>query len=402
MNTTNTPNSERLHIVILGATNSGKSSLLNAITGQHTSVVSDVEGTTTDMIYKAIELPDIGASLIVDTPGFDDQSILGEKRMQQTLLAVDKADVAILICGNKSLTNMPDLSSEIEWFGKLKERKIPVITVINKIDIRTNTSELSRKLYELFGQKALEISVYSPESIENIRQSILKKIPEDYGSHSITGDLVAEGDLVMLVMPQDAQAPKGRLILPQVQTIRELLDKKCIIVSCTPEKMQESLSVLKNMPKLIITDSQAFKSVFENTPAESRLTSFSVLFAGYKGDIKCFANSAKAIESLTETSRVLIAEACTHAPATEDIGRVKIPNLLRKKVGKGLTIDIVSGNDFPKDLGKYDLIIHCGACMFNRKYVLNRIEQAKYQNIPITNYGIALAQLNGILPKIVY
>ena len=402
MNTTNTPNSERLHIVILGATNSGKSSLLNAITGQHTSVVSDVEGTTTDIVYKAIELPDIGASLIIDTPGFDDQSILGEKRMQQTLLAVDKADVAILICGNKSLTDMPDLSSEIEWFGKLKERKIPVITVINKIDIRTNTSELSQKLHELFGQKALEISVSSPESIEIIRQSILKKIPEDYGSHSITGDLVAEGDLVMLVMPQDAQAPKGRLILPQVQTIRELLDKKCIIVSCTPEKMKESLSVLKNMPKLIITDSLAFKSVFENTPAESRLTSFSVLFAGYKGDIKCFANSAKAIESLTETSRVLIAEACTHAPATEDIGRVKIPNLLRKKVGKGLTIDIVSGNDFPKDLGKYDLIIHCGACMFNRKYVLNRIEQAKYQNIPITNYGIALAQLNGILPKIVY
>lgn len=402
MNTTNTPNSERLHIVILGATNSGKSSLLNAITGQQTSVVSDVEGTTTDMIYKAIELPDIGASLIIDTPGFDDQSILGEKRMQQTLLAVDKADVAILICGNKSLTDIPDLSSEIEWFGKLKERKIPVITVINKIDIRTNTSELSQKLHELFGQEALEISVASPESIENIRQAILKKIPEDYGSHSITGDLVAEGDLVMLVMPQDAQAPKGRLILPQVQTIRELLDKKCIIVSCTPEKMKESLSVLKNMPKLIITDSQAFKYVFENTPAESRLTSFSVLFAGYKGDIKCFANSAKAIESLTETSRVLIAEACTHAPATEDIGRVKIPNLLRKKVGKGLTIDIVSGNDFPKDLGKYDLIIHCGACMFNRKYVLNRIEQAKYQNIPITNYGIALAQLNGILPKIVY
>lgn len=402
MNTTNTPNSERLHIVILGATNSGKSSLLNAITGQQTSVVSDVEGTTTDMIYKAIELPSIGASLIVDTPGFDDQSILGEKRMQQTLLAVDKADVAILICGNKSLTDMPDLSSEIEWFGKLKERKIPVITVINKIDIRTNTSELSQKLHELFGQEALEISVSSPESIENIRQAILKKIPEDYGSSSITGNLVTEGDLVMLVMPQDAQAPKGRLILPQVQTIRELLDKKCIIVSCTPEKMQESLSVLKNMPKLIITDSQAFKYVFENTPAESRLTSFSVLFAGYKGDIKCFANSAKAIESLTETSRVLIAEACTHAPATEDIGRVKIPNLLRKKVGKGLTIDIVSGNDFPKDLGKYDLIIHCGACMFNRKYVLNRIEQAKYQNIPITNYGIALAQLNGILPKIVY
>ena len=402
MNTTNTPNSERLHIVILGATNSGKSSLLNAITGQHTSVVSDVEGTTTDMIHKAIELPDIGASLIIDTPGFDDQSILGEKRMQQTLLAVDKADVAILICGNKSLTDIPDLSSEIEWFGKLKERKIPVITVINKIDIRTNTSELSQKLHELFGQEALEVSVASPESIENIRQAILKKIPEDYGSSSITGNLVAEGDLVMLVMPQDAQAPKGRLILPQVQTIRELLDKKCIIVSCTPEKMQESLSVLKNMPKLIITDSQAFKYVFENTPAESRLTSFSVLFAGYKGDIKCFANSAKAIESLTETSRVLIAEACTHAPATEDIGRVKIPNLLRKKVGKGLTIDIVSGNDFPKDLGKYDLIIHCGACMFNRKYVLNRIEQAKYQNIPITNYGIALAQLNGILPKIVY
>ncbi len=210
-----------------------------------------------------------------------------------------------------------------------------------------------------------------------------------------------EGDVVMLVMPQDAQAPKGRLILPQVQTTRELLDKGCVIVSCTPDQMATSLASLKDAPKLIITDSQAFKTVYELKPAESRLTSFSVLFAGYKGDINYFVRSAEAIESLTEQSRVLIAEACTHAPATEDIGRVKIPNLLRKKIGQGITIDVVAGRDFPDDLSQYDLVIHCGACMFNRKYVLSRIEKAKKQAVPVTNYGIAIAQLNGILPKIV-
>ncbi|KAA5434744.1 [FeFe] hydrogenase H-cluster maturation GTPase HydF, partial [Bacteroides cellulosilyticus] len=208
--------------------------------------------------------------------------------------------------------------------------------------------------------------------------------------------------VVVLVMPQDLQAPKGRLILPQVQTIRELLDKKCLVMSCTTDKLKDTLCALTNPPKLIITDSQVFHTVYEQKPAESRLTSFSVLFAGYKGDIHYYVESAFAIDRLTEQSRVLIAEACTHAPLTEDIGRVKIPHLLRKRTGERLQIDIVSGNDFPEDLSPYNLIIHCGACMFNRKYVLSRIEQARAQQVPMTNYGVAIAHLNGILNKIVY
>lgn len=396
---TNTPHANRLHIAILGRTNSGKSLLINAITGQETSVVSDIKGTTTDVVYKAMEIPNVGAALLIDTPGFDDHTILGKKRIEQTLKTIDKTDIAILICGSSSV--QPDLLAEIEWFAMLKERKIPVIVVINKADIQSEISKLSEKLYELFGQHPIEVSALQKSGIDAIHQAILENLPEDFGQHSITGNLVSEGDVVMLVMPQDAQAPKGRLILPQVQTTRELLDKGCVIVSCTPDQMATSLASLRNAPKLIITDSQAFKTVYELKPAESRLTSFSVLFAGYKGDIDYFVRSAEAIESLTEQSRVLIAEACTHAPATEDIGRVKIPNLLRKKVGQGITIDVVAGRDFPDDLSQYDLVIHCGACMFNRKYVLSRIEKAKKQAVPVTNYGIAIAQLNGILPKIV-
>ncbi len=396
---TNTPHANRLHIAILGRTNSGKSLLINAITGQETSVVSDIKGTTTDVVYKAMEIPNVGAALLIDTPGFDDHTILGKKRIEQTLKTIDKTDIAILICGSSSV--QPDLLAEIEWFAMLKERKIPVIVVINKADIQSEISKLSEKLYELFGQHPIEVSALQKSGIDAIHQAILENLPEDFGQHSITGNLVSEGDVVMLVMPQDAQAPKGRLILPQVQTTRELLDKGCVIVSCTPDQMATSLASLKDAPKLIITDSQAFKTVYELKPAESRLTSFSVLFAGYKGDINYFVRSAEAIESLTEQSRVLIAEACTHAPATEDIGRVKIPNLLRKKIGQGITIDVVAGRDFPDDLSQYDLVIHCGACMFNRKYVLSRIEKAKKQAVPVTNYGIAIAQLNGILPKIV-
>lgn len=396
---TNTPHANRLHIAILGRTNSGKSLLINAITGQETSVVSDIKGTTTDVVYKTMEIPNVGAALLIDTPGFDDHTTLGKKRIEQTLKTIDKTDIAILICGSSSVQH--DLLAEIEWFAMLKERKIPVIVVINKADIQSEISKLSEKLYELFGQHPIEVSALQKSGIDAIHQAILENLPEDFGQHSITGNLVSEGDVVMLVMPQDAQAPKGRLILPQVQTTRELLDKGCVIVSCTPDQMATSLASLKDAPKLIITDSQAFKTVYELKPAESRLTSFSVLFAGYKGDIDYFVRSAEAIESLTEQSRVLIAEACTHAPATEDIGRVKIPNLLRKKVGQGITIDVVAGRDFPDDLSQYDLVIHCGACMFNRKYVLSRIEKAKQQAVPVTNYGIAIAQLNGILPKIV-
>lgn len=395
---TNTPNANRLHIAILGRTNSGKSSLINAITGQDTSVVSDIKGTTTDVVYKAMEIPKVGATLLIDTPGFDDHTILGKKRIEQTIKAIEKTDIAILICGSSS--EQSDLSAEEEWFAILKERKIPIILVINKTDIQPPTAQLLARLQELFGQLPIEVSALQKSGIDAIHQAILEILPEDFGQQSITGDLVSKGDVVMLVMPQDAQAPKGRLILPQVQTTRELLDKGCIIISCTPDQMATSLTSLRSAPKLIITDSQAFKAVYELKPAESRLTSFSVLFAGYKGDINYFVRSAEAIESLTEQSRVLIAEACTHAPATEDIGRVKIPNLLRKKVGQGITIDVVAGKDFPDDLSQYDMVIHCGACMFNRKYVLSRIDKAKQQSVPVTNYGVAMAQLNGILSKI--
>lgn len=236
--------------------------------------------------------------------------------------------------------------------------------------------------------------------MEDIRRAIIRRLPEDFDAQSITGKLVSAGDLVLLVMPQDIQTPKGRLILPQAQTLRELLDKKCIAVSCTTDQMEVTLQALSRPPKLIITDSQVFKTVYERKPAESKLTSFSVLFAAYKGDIGYYTASAATIGTLKETSRILIAEACTHAPLSEDIGRVKLPRMLRQKIGEGLQIDIVSGNDFPANPEKYDLIIQCGACMFNRKYVLSRIAQAKEQKVPMTNYGIAIAWLSGILDKI--
>lgn len=395
MNPTNTPTANRLHIALFGRRNSGKSSLINALTGQDTALVSDIPGTTTDSVSKAMEIHGIGPCLFIDTPGFDDEGELGEMRIKRTLKAIEKTDIALLLC-------QADMTEEIRWMQRLKEAKVPYILLLNKADILTDVTDMASQIEELCQQRPLIISATQHTGIEQIRQAILEKLPEDYGQQSITGDLVHEGDLVLLVMPQDIQAPKGRLILPQVQTLRELLDKKCLAMSCTTDKLKETLQALSHPPKLIITDSQVFKTVYEQKPAESRLTSFSVLFARYKGDIRYFTESAATIENLNETSRVLIAEACTHAPQSEDIGRVKLPFLLRKKIGEALQIDIVSGTDFPDDLTPYSLIIHCGACMFNRKYVLNRIEKAKHQHIPMTNYGIAIACLNGILDKIEY
>ena len=393
MSINNTPSANRLHIALFGRRNSGKSSLINALTGQDTALVSDIPGTTTDPVNKAMELHGIGPCVIIDTPGFDDEGILGEMRIERTLKAIEKTDIALLLCEDK------DLQVEKEWMKQLKAKNIPVILILNKADIRQDISSLIEK--EL-GQKPLLVSAKEKQGMEDIRLAILEKLPQDFEQVSITGDLVNENDLVLLVMPQDIQAPKGRLILPQVQTMRELLDKKCIIMSCTTDKLSQTLKALAYPPKLIITDSQVFKTVYEQKPAESLLTSFSVLMAGYKGDIRQFIEGASAIDSLTKNSRILIAEACAHAPMTEDIGRVKIPRLLRKKIGEGLQIDMVNGNDFPKDLSMYDLIIHCGACMFNRKHVMNRLEQASTQQIPMTNYGITLAHLMGILDKIVY
>ena len=405
MNLVHTPNANRLHIALFGKRNSGKSSLINALTGQDTALVSDTPGTTTDPVQKAMEIHGIGPCLFIDTPGFDDEGELGNRRIERTWKAVEKTDIALLLCAGGSSaeeTGEPDFTEELHWLEQLKSKNIPTILLINKADIRKNTASLAIRIKETFGSQPIPVSAKEKTGIELIRQAILEKLPEDFDQQSITGNLVTEGDLVLLVMPQDIQAPKGRLILPQVQTMRELLDKKCLIMSCTTDKLRETLQALSRPPKLIITDSQVFKTVYEQKPEESRLTSFSVLFAGYKGDIRYYVKSASAIGSLTESSRVLIAEACTHAPLSEDIGRVKLPHLLRKRIGEKLSIDIVAGTDFPQDLTPYSLVIHCGACMFNRKYVLNRIERARLQNVPMTNYGVAIAFLNGILNQIEY
>mgnify|MGYP002746065018 FL=1 len=405
MNLVHTPNANRLHIALFGKRNSGKSSLINALTGQDTALVSDTPGTTTDPVQKAMEIHGIGPCLFIDTPGFDDEGELGNRRIERTWKAVEKTDIALLLCaggGSAEETGEPDFTKELHWLEQLKAKNIPTILLINKADIRKNTASLAIRIKETFGSQPIPVSAKEKTGVELIRQAILEKLPEDFNQQSITGSLVTEGDLVLLVMPQDIQAPKGRLILPQVQTIRELLDKKCLIMSCTTDKLRETLQALSRPPKLIITDSQVFKTVYEQKPEESKLTSFSVLFAGYKGDIRYYVKSASAIGSLTESSRVLIAEACTHAPLSEDIGRVKLPHLLRKRIGEKLSIDIVAGTDFPQDLTPYSLVIHCGACMFNRKYVLSRIERARLQNVPMTNYGVAIAFLNGILNQIEY
>ena len=405
MNLVDTPTANRLHIALFGKRNSGKSSLINALTGQDTALVSDTPGTTTDPVQKAMEIHGIGPCLFIDTPGFDDEGELGNRRIERTWKAVEKTDIALLLCaggGSAEETGEPDFTEELHWLEQLKAKNIPTILLINKADIRKNTASLAIRIKETFGSQPIPVSAKEKTGVELIRQAILEKLPEDFDQQSITGSLVTEGDLVLLVMPQDIQAPKGRLILPQVQTIRELLDKKCLIMSCTTDKLRETLQALSRPPKLIITDSQVFKTVYEQKPEESRLTSFSVLFAGYKGDIRYYVKSASAIGSLTESSRVLIAEACTHAPLSEDIGRVKLPHLLRKRIGEKLSIDIVAGTDFPQDLTPYSLVIHCGACMFNRKYVLSRIERARLQNVPMTNYGVAIAFLNGILNQIEY
>ena len=389
-----TPRAERLHIGLFGKRNSGKSALLNALTNQEVAVVSSVAGTTTDPVYKSMELHGIGPCVFIDTAGFDDEGKLGNLRIEQTLRAVERTDIALMICTDSNI------EQEIQWSNRLKDKKIPIIWILNKSDILENAEAEMIAIEQKTGQVPLLVSGRLKQGIESIRRNIQDKMPDENQQTSILGKLVKSGDVVMLVMPQDIQAPKGRLILPQVQTIRELLDRKCIVMSCTTDKLTETLQALANPPQLIITDSQVFKNVYEKKPEATRLTSFSVLFARYKGDIDYFIQGANAIAQLTDSSKVLIAEACTHAPLTEDIGRVKIPRLLRNKIGSALQIDIVSGTDFPQNLSGYDLIIHCGACMFNRKYVLNRVNSAREQHVPMTNYGVTIAYLTGILDKI--
>ncbi len=410
-----TPSANRLHIGVFGKTNSGKSSLINAFTGQEVSIASDIAGTTTDPVYKAMEIHPLGACTIIDTAGFDDASELGAKRVEKTKLAAEKTDVAVIVFAadgidkkeevdqlqeTDSKTMEKHFAQELKWYHFFKEKNTPVLLIINKADLG-DAKALQEFLVKETNEHPLVVSAAKNEGIDRIKEALARKVPENFGERLITGTLVGEEDLVMLVMPQDIQAPKGRLILPQVQTTRELLDKKCLIMSVTTDKFVAAVKQLVQPPKLIITDSQVFSYVYENKPKESMLTSFSVLFAAYKGDLPYYVEGAKQIDSLTEQSRVLIAECCTHAPLQEDIGRVKIPRMLKKRFGEGITVDHVSGTDFPQDLRGYDLIIQCGACMFNRKYVLSRIDHAKEQQVPMTNYGVTIAHLTGILPHVV-
>lgn len=395
-----TPGSSRLHIGIFGKTNSGKSALINAFTGQEVSIVANVAGTTTDPVYKAMEVHPLGPCIIIDTAGFGDESELGKSRMEKTRLAAEKTDIALLLVAGNGDAALDE--EEMHWYRFLKEHGTPVLFVVGKTDIRSDAQvdKLAAAIRGKTGEEAYPVSAKTGEGMEALKEALIRKLPENYGSRLITGTLVGREDLVLLVMPQDIQAPKGRLILPQVQTLRELLDKKCLVMSVTTDQLIPALAVLKKAPKLIITDSQVFGYVYENKPAESMLTSFSVLFAAYKGDLPYYVQGAGHIESLNAHSRVLIAECCTHAPLKEDIGREKIPRMLRKRFGDSLAVDIVSGTDFPKDLSGYDLIIQCGACMFNRKYVMSRIERARGQGVPMTNYGVTIAHLTGILDKI--
>ena len=391
-----TPSSNRLHIGIFGKTNSGKSSFINAFSGQKVSIVADVAGTTTDPVYKPMEIYPLGPCVLIDTAGFADEGELGALRMEKTRLAAQKTDAGIILFSGR------DMKEELDWFRYFKEKNTPVIPVLSKADTyeQEEKSFLISQIKKETGVTPCCISSVTGEGIQEIKENLTRCIPEGYGNRMITGNLVSAGDLVLLVMPQDIQAPKGRLILPQVQTLRELLDKKCRGMSVTTDQFTGVLEVLTAPPKLIITDSQVFSYVYERKPSASMLTSFSVLFAAYKGDIHYYVEGAKAIDTLHADSRVLIAECCTHAPLQEDIGRVKIPRMLKKRFGDTLTVDLVSGTDFPEDLTGYDLVIQCGACMFNRKYVMYRIDRAKKQQIPMTNYGVAIAHLSGILPYV--
>lgn len=391
-----TPTANRLHIGFFGRCNSGKSTLINAFTGQDVTIVSPVAGTTTDVVQKNIELHGLGPCTLLDTAGFDDTaSDLGTLRMARTAQASEKVDIAVVVFDEK------DLSDEEKWVAQFREQHTPVVAVVSKCDLRIPDNVWLEQIASLVDDEVLCVDITRPDDMVALRYKLaavnpLRSEPE------ITNGLVTDGDMVLLVMPQDIQAPKGRLILPQVQTIRELLDKHCQILAVTPDHLKDALDALKEPPKLIITDSQVFADVHALKPEETALTSFSVLFAGLKGDIATYVEGARAIDSLPADAHILIAELCSHAPLEEDIGRVKIPRKLRQRVGEGITIDIVAGADFPDDLSGYDLIIQCGACMVNRKMVQNRITKAKKAGVPISNYGITIAYLTGILEDIVY
>lgn len=384
--------SMRLHIGVFGRTNVGKSSLLNKITNQEVSIVSDIAGTTTDVVEKSMELLPVGPVTFLDTAGLDDETELSGQRIEKTMKVVNRIDVAVVVCDFNGIGKF-----ENDLIEKFKELKIPYLIVVNKCDLAPKSfhidlkSELSNIIYT---------SVKKDEKIVfKFKEALVNLLPEDFvNSPKIVGDLVSAKSTVILVIPIDKEAPKGRIILPQVQTLRDLLDNNCLSYVVKESELKDALDNLKTPPALVVTDSQAFKKVSEIVPENVSLTSFSILFARLKGDLDEFVNGARAIENLKDGDMVLILESCTHHAIEDDIGRVKIPNLLRKKTGKNLVIHNYAGHDFP-DIKDYKLIIHCGACMTNRREVLSRVLIANQNNVPITNYGVVISYCLGILPR---
>ena len=394
--------SMRLHIGIFGKTNVGKSAFLNRITNQEVSIVSDIAGTTTDVVEKSMELLPVGPVNFLDTAGINDTTALGAERIEKTMKIINRTDIAVIVCDYNGID-----AYERNLIQKFDELKIPYLIVINKQDEKEIPTE---KYEEILKQvqndsskpedKILKTSALNDKDIVfKFKEKLVRMLPEDFvNSPKIAGDLIPPKSTVILVIPIDKEAPKGRIILPQVQTLRDLLDSDCLSYVVKESELKQALDNLKEPPALVITDSQAFKTVAEIVPESIPLTSFSILFARLKGDLKAFEEGANAIDNLKDGDKVLILESCTHHAIEDDIGRVKIPNLLRKKTGKNLIIENYAGHDFPEISG-YKLIIHCGACMTNRREVLSRILKASEKGVPITNYGITISYCLGILPR---
>ncbi|NLW44224.1 MAG: [FeFe] hydrogenase H-cluster maturation GTPase HydF [Syntrophomonadaceae bacterium] len=387
-----TPRANRLHIAIVGRRNAGKSSLINALTNQDIALVSEVPGTTTDPVFKAMEILPIGPCMIIDTAGLDDTGDLGELRVKKTLEVLNQADLVVLVID--PLLGITDFDLEIK--NEIEDRNLPLVGVVNKADlVDIDLGVLEKQL----GLTLIKVSAATGEGIEELKKRIIQEAPFDFEEPHIVGDLIEPGDICVLVIPIDSAAPKGRIILPQVQTIRDILDHAAVAVAVQHTELRETLNKLTEKPKIVITDSQAFARVAADTPDDVWMTSFSILYARYKGDLAELVRGAKAIKSLQPGDKVLIAEACTHHRQPDDIGTKQIPRRLEQLVGGELDISWSSGMGYPENLEEFKLIIHCGACMINRKQMLNRIRRARNRGVPIVNYGVFLAYANGILER---
>jgi len=386
MSLNNTPASERIHIGIFGKRNAGKSSIINAITGQNLAIVSDVKGTTTDPVLKAMELLPLGPVVMIDTPGLDDEGELGKLRIQKAYQMLNKTDVAILVIdGSVGMTK-----EDMDILERIKAKEIPYLIVMNKCDLLEDLNGLPEAIY---------VSAKDGKNIYELKEKIAEKAKREENERKIVGDLLKPLDFVVLVVPIDSSAPKGRLILPQQQTIRDILDAGAVAIVVKDTELKETLEKMAQPPALVITDSQAFAQVSKVVPKEVPLTSFSILFARYKGDLQTVANGACAIDTLEDGDVILISEGCTHHRQCEDIGTVKLPRLIKKRTEKNVTFEFTSGTEFPTDLSKYKMIIHCGACMLNEREMKYRLKCAEDAGIPITNYGIAIAHMTGILKR---